>query len=151
MTNVRQSGPPATDSEATDVIQVDLARVADMFERPTVELGSSCGTFQPGIDLCIAELEGRPTGRPVHLEITLPRSEISDGLDERLAVTMRRYCDEQSYTNTCKRRSTQHSGGARPSVAACARCASASPSRCSASRSPRPLSTSATATILKPP
>jgi hypothetical protein len=81
-----------------------------MFERPTVELGSSRGTFQPGIDLCIAELEGRPTGRPVHLEITLPRSEMSDGLDERLAVTMRRYCDERSYTNTCKRRSTQRSG-----------------------------------------
>jgi hypothetical protein len=106
----QQSGAPATDSEATDVIQVDLARAADMFERPTVELGSSRGTFQPGIDLCIAELEGRPTGRPVHLEITFPRSEISDGLDERLAVTMRRYCDEQSYTNTCKRRSTQRSG-----------------------------------------
>lgn len=63
-----------------------------------------------GIDLCIAELESRPTGRAVHVELTLPRSEISAGLEERLAVTMRRYCDERSYTNDCKRRSTQRSG-----------------------------------------
>jgi hypothetical protein len=110
MTDVRQSEAAALDINRADVIQLDLARVVDMFESPTVELGSSRGTFQPGIDLCIAELEGRPTGRPVHVEITLPPSEIDDGLEERLAVTMRRYCDERSYTNTCKRRSTQRSG-----------------------------------------
>jgi hypothetical protein len=92
------------------VIQLDLARAVDMFETPTVELGSSRGTFQPGIDLCIVELEGRPTGHPVHVEITLPPSEIHDGLEDQLAVTMRSYCDERSYTNTCKRRSTQRSG-----------------------------------------
>jgi len=34
------------------VIQLDLARAVDMFETPTVELGSGHGTFQPGIDLC---------------------------------------------------------------------------------------------------
>jgi hypothetical protein len=110
MTDVRQSEAAARDIDRADVIQLNLARVVDMFERPTVELGSSRGTFQPGIDLCIAELEGRPTGRPVHVEITLPPSEIDDGLEERLAVTMRRYCDERTYTNTCKRRSTQRSG-----------------------------------------
>ena len=81
-----------------------------MFERPQVELGSGHGTFQPGIERCIAELEGRPTGLPVRLELTLPESEISDGLEERLAVTMRRYCDERSYVNDCNRRSTQRSG-----------------------------------------
>jgi hypothetical protein len=110
MTDVRQSEAAARDIDRADVIQLNLARVVDMFESPTVELGSSRGTFQPGIDLCIAELEGRPTGRPVHVEITLPPSEIDDGLEERLAVTMRRYCDERTYTNTCKRRSTQRSG-----------------------------------------
>ena len=40
----------------------------------------------------------------------LPESEISDDLEERLAVTMRRYCDERWYKNTCHRRSTQRSG-----------------------------------------
>jgi hypothetical protein len=81
-----------------------------MFKIPTVDVGSSDGTFQPGIDLCIAELESRPTGPPVETELMLPQSEISDDLEERLAVTMGRYCDERSYTNACHRRSTQRSG-----------------------------------------
>jgi hypothetical protein len=110
MTDVRQSEADSHDTDGEEVIQLDLARAVDMFETPTVELGSRRGTFRPGIDLCIAELVGKPTARPVHVEITLPRSEIRDGLGELLAVTMRRYCDERSYTNTQKRRSTQRSG-----------------------------------------
>ena len=126
------------------MIQLDLARAVDMFDTPTVELGSERGTFQPGIDLCIVELEGRPTGRPVQVEITLPQSEISTGLEEQLAVTMRRYCDERSYTNDCKRRSTQRSGlhalriGLPVTLFGLA-------------TSPRSRSTWATATIPKPP
>ena len=110
MTDVRQSGGTASDADAADVIALDLDRAVDMFETPTVHLGSGHGTFQPGIDLCVAELEGRPTGRLVQIEVMLPESEISDGLEDRLAVTMRRYCDERSYKNTCHRRSTQRSG-----------------------------------------
>jgi hypothetical protein len=110
MSDGRRPAAVEIDGDATDVIQLDLARAVDMFDTPTVELGSTHGTFQPGIDLCIAELQSRPTGRPVHLELTLPQSEISAGLEERLAVTLRRSCDERSYTNTCKRRSTQRSG-----------------------------------------
>jgi hypothetical protein len=110
MTDARRSRTPASDADRADVIRLDLARAVDMFERPQVELGSGHGTFQPGIELCIAQREGRPTGRPVHLELTLPESEVSDGLAERLAVTMRRYCDERSYANDCNRRSTQRSG-----------------------------------------
>jgi hypothetical protein len=100
----------ATDTPASDVIQLDLVRAVDMFETPPVELGATHGTFQPGVDLCIAELEARPTLRPVQLEVTLPQAEISAGLEERLTTTMRRYCDERSYRNDRKRRSTQRSG-----------------------------------------
>ncbi len=110
MTDVRQSGGTASDADAADVIALDLDRAVDMFETPTVHLGSGHGTFEPGIDLCVAELEGRPTGRLVQIELMLPESEISDDLEERLAVTIRRYCDERSYKNTCHRRSTQRSG-----------------------------------------
>jgi hypothetical protein len=110
MTDVRQSGRAASDADEADVIRLDLARAVDLFEKPQVELGSSHGTFQPGIERCIAELESRPTGRPARLELTLPRSEISDGLEARLAVSMRRFCDQRSYVNDCNRRSTQRSG-----------------------------------------
>src|SRR2546429_6149828 len=110
MTGVRESGVGGRGGDQADVIRLDLARAVDLFEKPQVELGSSHGTFQPGIERCIAELESRPTGRPVRLELTLPRSEITDGLEERLAVSMRRFCDERSYVNDCNRRSTQRSG-----------------------------------------
>jgi hypothetical protein len=99
-----------SNSYTSDVIQLDLVRAVDMFETPPVDLGAAHGTFQPGIDLCIAELEGRPTPRPVEIEVTLPQSEISAGLEERLATTLRRYCDERSYSNDRKRSSTQRSG-----------------------------------------
>jgi hypothetical protein len=93
MTDVARSGVPAGVDDRAAVIRLDLARAVDMFERPQVELGSSHGTFQPGIDRCIAELQGRPTGRPVHLELMLPESEISDGLEESLAVIRQRLTD----------------------------------------------------------
>jgi hypothetical protein len=110
MTDVTQSEAGESGRDQVYVTRLDLARAVDMFERPQVELGSSHGTFQPGIERCIAELESRPTGRMVHLELTLPQPEISDGLEARLAVTMRRYCDERSYVNDCDRRATQRSG-----------------------------------------
>jgi hypothetical protein len=106
----RRPAAGESDSHASDVIQLDLVRAVDMFETPPVELGASHGTFQPGIELCIAELEGRPTGRPVELELTLPQSEVTADLEERLTTTLRRYCDERSYSNDRKRRSTQRSG-----------------------------------------
>lgn len=96
--------------ERIDVIRLDLVRAVDMFETPPVALGADHGTFVPGIELCITELKGKPTLLPVHLELTLPQSEISAGLDERLAVTTRRYCDERAYQNDCTIRSTRRSG-----------------------------------------
>ena len=95
MTEVRQSGVGESGGYQADVIRLDLVRAVDLFEKPQVELGASHGTFQPGIERCIAELESRPTGRMVHLELTLPQSEMTDDVEERLAVTMRRYCDER--------------------------------------------------------
>jgi hypothetical protein len=110
VTDVRQSGVGESGGYPADVIGLDLARAVDLFEKPQVELGSRHGTFQPGIERCITELQSRPTGRPLRLVLTLPQSEISDGLEERLAVTLRGYCDEWSYVNECSRRSTQRSG-----------------------------------------
>jgi hypothetical protein len=57
MTDVRQSVETASQADDADVIRLDLDRAVDMFETPTVHLGSSHGTFQPGIDLCVAGLE----------------------------------------------------------------------------------------------
>ena len=110
MTDGRQPGPAASDGQRADVITLDLDRVVDMFERPALEVGSEHGSFQPGIDRCVAEIAGRPIGHAVRLEVTLPAAEITPGLEERLATSMRRYCDERSHTNEYRRRSMQRSG-----------------------------------------
>jgi hypothetical protein len=110
MTDVRQSGAAASDVDDADVIRLDLDRAVDMFERPTVELGSEYGSFQPGIDRCVAEITGHPIGHAVRVELTLPPSEISPGLEQRLTTTLRRYCDERFRTNEGKKSSMRRSG-----------------------------------------
>ncbi len=142
MIDVRQSGVGESGGYPADVIGLDLARAVDLFEKPQVELGSSHGTFQPGIEPCIAELQSRPTGRPLRLVLTLPQSEISDGSKS----ASRSPC---AATATSGHTSTSAAGGRR-NAAACVLCESACPSLSSDSRSPRSRSTRATATIRKP-
>jgi hypothetical protein len=110
MDDGRGSATPASDDERVDVIRLDLDRAIDMFETPVVELGSSHGMFQPGIERCVAEVTSQPIGHAFRLELILPPSEITPGLEERLATTLRRYCDERAQTDDRKRRSMQRSG-----------------------------------------
>ena len=51
------------------VLRVVLAHAVDMFGTPTVELGSTVGGFTPGIDQCIADLEGHPEEKGLRLEV----------------------------------------------------------------------------------
>ncbi len=67
-------------------------RAHDMFEMPQTDLFSEYRNFLTGIDFCISELRARRSGRPVRLEIRLPAEEIDDGVTERLARTLKRYC-----------------------------------------------------------
>jgi len=106
----RDSGAAANDGQRVEVIRLDLDRAIDMFEMPSVELGSRHGTFQPGVDLCVAEVQAHAIGNPVRVEVTLPESEITPDLEERLTTTLRRYCDELAHTDDCKRRSIQRTG-----------------------------------------
>lgn len=110
MTDGRDSVTPASDEQGVDVIRLDLDRAIDMFAVPAVELGSEHGSFERGIDRCVAEVTGRAIGHTVRLEITLPPAEITPGLEQRLATSLRRYCDERSRTNEYRRQSMQRSG-----------------------------------------
>jgi hypothetical protein len=77
------------------VIELQLLHADDMFEMPHTDLFSEYRNFLTGVDFCISELRGRPSRRPVRLEIRLPAGEIDDGLARRLAQTLRRYCDHR--------------------------------------------------------
>ena len=110
MTDGRDSATPASDGQGVDVIRLDLDRAIDMFAVPAIQLGSEHGSFERGIDRCVAEVTGRGMGHTVRLEITLPPAEITPGLEQRLATSLRRYCDERSLTNEYRRQSMQRSG-----------------------------------------
>jgi hypothetical protein len=97
-------------SGSRGVIQLELARAADMFETPAVELGAGFGSSISGIDQCLAELTGGTAHAPVRLDVALPESELTPGLDERITTSLHRYCDEHRRHNILQRRSMQRSG-----------------------------------------
>jgi hypothetical protein len=77
------------------VIELDLMRADDMFQMPQTDLFSEHRNFLTGIDFCISELRARRSRRPVQLDIQLPAEQIDDGVAERLARTLRRYCNNR--------------------------------------------------------
>jgi hypothetical protein len=77
------------------VIQLRLLTADDMFEMPHTDLFSEYRNFLTGVDFCLSELRSRPSRRQVRLDIRLPPREIDDGLADRLAATLRRYCQHR--------------------------------------------------------
>jgi hypothetical protein len=77
------------------VIELRLMRAHDLFEMPQTDVLSEYHDFFTGVDFCISELSGCRSRRPVRLEISLPPEEIDDRVAERLARSLRRYCDQR--------------------------------------------------------
>jgi hypothetical protein len=84
---------PPGDNRQT--IELRLMRAQDMFEVPQTDLFSEYRNFLTGIEICISELRAGWSRRPVRLEIHLADEEIDDGVQERLARTLRRYCNDR--------------------------------------------------------
>jgi hypothetical protein len=91
-------------------IELRLMRAHDMFEMPQTDLFSEYRNFLTGIDFCVSELRGRRSRRPVRLDIHLPPAEIDDGVAERLARTLRRYCDHRIRYNRRETRALRVGG-----------------------------------------
>jgi hypothetical protein len=92
------------------VIELRLMRPNDMFEMPQTDVFSEYRNFLTGVDFCLSALRGSLSRRPVQLEIQLPAEEISDGLDERLARTLRRYCKHRLRYNRWETRALRLGG-----------------------------------------
>jgi hypothetical protein len=101
---------PATDTRKRQVIELRLMEASDMFEMPSTDLFSEYRNFLTGVDFCISELRSRSFRRPVRLEIQLPPEQIDDGMPERLARTLRRYCDHRIRYNR-REGQAQRAGG----------------------------------------
>ncbi len=81
-----------------------------MFEMPRTDLFSEYRNFLTGVDFCISELRARRSSQPVRLEIQLPPEEINAGVTERLARTLRRYCDHRIRYNRRETRAVRVAG-----------------------------------------
>jgi hypothetical protein len=92
MTKVLGRSPDRRESQ---VIELRLTQADDMFEMPHTDLFSEYRNFLTGVDFCLSELRGRRSRRPVRLDIRMPPEEIDDGMAERLARTLRRYCNHR--------------------------------------------------------
>jgi hypothetical protein len=87
------------DRRERQVVELRLMQAHDMFEMPSTDLFSEYRNFLTGVDICLSELRSRRSGRPVRLEIRMPPEAIDDGVAERLARTLRRYCNHRIHYN----------------------------------------------------
>jgi hypothetical protein len=102
------SGP--TPGRKYRVIELRLTRPDDMFEVPQTDVFSEYRNFLTGVEFCLSALRGSLSRRPVRLEIQMPAGEISAGLDDRLARTLRRYCEHRLRYNRWESRALRLGG-----------------------------------------
>jgi hypothetical protein len=107
---MRKSSGRAPAGHKCRVIELRLMRPDDMFEMPQTDVFSEYRNFLTGVDFCLSAMRGSWSRRPVRLEIQLPTEEISDGLDERLARTLRRYCKHRLRYNRWESRALRLGG-----------------------------------------
>lgn len=84
-----------TGTQKSQVVELRLMHPREMFQLPQTDLFSEYRNFLTGVDFCLSELRGRPSARPVRLELSLPAAEIADDTAARLALTLRRYCEDR--------------------------------------------------------
>jgi hypothetical protein len=91
-------------------ISVRLLHPQEMFEMGHTDLFSEYRNFRTGIEFALSELRSHHDRRPVRLEISLPASEIDEGLTTRMRRTLHRYCDHRMSYNGRERRATRFDG-----------------------------------------
>jgi hypothetical protein len=92
------------------VIRLRLMTPHEMFELPQTDLFSEYRNFLTGVDFCLSELRARRSFRPVRLEIELPPDQIDGSVADRLARTLRRYCNHRMRYNRRESRAQRFGG-----------------------------------------
>jgi hypothetical protein len=87
-------------------IELRLNGVEEMFVLAPTDLFSEYRNYLTGVEFCISVLRARHTRGRVHLELSLPPSEIEDGSSERVGGALRRYCSHRITYNDRERRAT---------------------------------------------
>ena len=88
------------------VIELRLNEVEEMFVLAPTDLFSEYRNYLTGIEFCISVLRSRRIRGGVRLQIELPKSKLEEGLAERVAGALRRYCVDRITYNERERRAT---------------------------------------------
>jgi len=92
------------------VIELRLNRAEDMFALAQTDLFSEYRNYLTGVEYCISLLRSQRMRPPVHLQLSLPSTEIEDGLEDRFSVALRRYCNQRIRYNDRERRAVRLGG-----------------------------------------
>lgn len=92
------------------VISLSLMSPEEMFVLAPADLFSEYRNFMTGLEYCISVLRSRHSGAPVQLKVGLPSNRITDGMDNRIARTLNRYCEHRIAYNLRERRAVRRDG-----------------------------------------
>jgi hypothetical protein len=92
------------------VISLSLTSPEEMFVLAPADLFSEFRNFMTGLEYCISVLRSRRSSGPVRIELALPADKISEGMDQRIARSLTRYCDHRIEYNQRERRAVRLDG-----------------------------------------
>jgi hypothetical protein len=92
------------------VIEIRLHSAAEMFELAPTDLFSEFRNHLTGVEMCLSELRGRATRRPVKVVVTLPAGEVDEHTGRRLGRTLGHFCDQRLAYNRREQRAVRFDG-----------------------------------------
>jgi hypothetical protein len=92
------------------VIELRLTRAEEMFALAQTDMFSQYRNYLTGVEYCLSLLRSQRTRAPVRVELSLPPSELEDGLGDRISMALRHYCDQRISYNLRERRAVRLSG-----------------------------------------
>ena len=97
-------------AKPNQVISLSLMSPEEMFVLAPADLFSEFRNFMTGLEYCISVLRSRHSSAPVQLKLGLPSNRITEGMDDRIARTLNRYCDHRIAYNQRERRAVRRDG-----------------------------------------
>lgn len=92
------------------MISLRLAAPEEMFVLAQTDLFSEYRNYLTGIEYCISMVRGTRSRAPIRIEVSLPASEVDEGISDRISASLRRYCDHRISYNWRERRAVRLDG-----------------------------------------
>jgi hypothetical protein len=96
--------------QSPQVISLALSSPEEMFTLAPADLFSEYRNFMTGLEYCISVLRSRRSRGPVRIQLALPVDQVSEGMDQRIARTLGRYCEHRIAYNQRERRAVRLDG-----------------------------------------